>query len=167
MAKPIQTIVKKELTEEQKKLQTLESLLSEVADNKESLVETLHLLKELQDSGILEILSGLLQTKEHTAKIAIDQLSRKPVTNIINNVMAAGGILVEMDPESTSKLAKSLTAGIQKAEQGLQEDTTIGLIDLVKAIKDPEINRALRFGMNLLKGIGEGLKEEQEARSTE
>jgi uncharacterized protein YjgD (DUF1641 family) len=52
MAKPIQLIKKIELTEEQKKSQSLESLLSEVAQNKESLFDTLHLLQELRSSGI-------------------------------------------------------------------------------------------------------------------
>jgi uncharacterized protein YjgD (DUF1641 family) len=159
MAKPIQTIEKTELTEEQIKLQSLENLLSGVAQNKDSLLETLNLLQELHDSGIMDALGSLLKAKESAAKIAVGQLTRKPVTNMINNAMAAGGILTELDPETTSKLAKSLTAGLQKAEQGLKNDTKIGLFDLMKAIKDPDINRALGFGFNLLKGIGEGLKE--------
>jgi uncharacterized protein YjgD (DUF1641 family) len=159
MAKPIQTIQKTELTEEQKKIQSLENLLSGVAQNKDSLLETLNLLQELHDSGIMEGLGSLLKAKESAAKIAVGQLTRKPVTNMINNAMAAGGILTELDPETTSKLAKSLTIGLQKAEQGLKADTKLGLFDLMKAIKDPDINRALGFGFNLLKGIGEGLKE--------
>jgi len=159
MARPIQTIQKAELTEEEKKIQSLENLLSGVAQNKDSLLETLNLLQELHDSGVMEALGSLLKAKESAAKIAVGQLTRKPVTNMINNAMAAGGILTELDPETTSKLAKSLTAGLKKAEQGLKADTKFGLLDLMKAVKDPDINRALGFGFNLLKGIGEGLKE--------
>ncbi|PLS07072.1 DUF1641 domain-containing protein [Neobacillus cucumis] len=159
MAKPIQTIQKTEWTDEQKKIQSLENLLSGVADNKDSLLETLSLLQELHDSGILEALGSLLIVKESAAKIAVGQIARKPVTNMINNAMAAGGILTELEPETTSKLAKSLTAGMQKAEQGLKADTKLGVFDIMKALKDPDINRALGFGFNLLKGIGEGLKE--------
>ncbi|MEH7309146.1 DUF1641 domain-containing protein [Neobacillus drentensis] len=159
MAKPIQTIQKIELTEEQKKIQSLENLLSGVADNHDSLLETLDLLQELHDSGIMEALGSLLKAKESAAKIAVGQFTRKPVTNMINNAMAAGGILTELDPETTSKLAKGLTTGLQKAEQELKADSKLGLFDLMKALKDPDINRALGFGFNLLKGIGEGLKE--------
>ena len=54
MAKPIKTIKRIELTEEQKKEQSLESLLTEVVQNKDSLVETLDLLQELHNSGILD-----------------------------------------------------------------------------------------------------------------
>lgn len=159
MAKPIQVIQKTELTEEQIKMRSLENLISGIADNKDSLLETLELLQELHNSGIMDALGSLLKAKESAAKIAVGQLTRKPVTNMINNAMAAGGILTNLDPETTSKLAKSLTTGLQKAEQGLKADTKLGLFDLMKALKDPDINRALGFGFNLLKGIGEGLKE--------
>ena len=54
MAKPIRKIKRIELTEEQKKEQSLENLLTEVAQNKDSLVETLDLLQELHNSGILD-----------------------------------------------------------------------------------------------------------------
>lgn len=159
MAQPIKVIQKTELTEEQKKMQSLENLLSGVAENKDSLLETLNLLQELHDSGILDAFGSLLKAKEKAAKIAVGQFTRQPVTNMINNAMAAGGILTELNPETTSKLAKSLTAGLKKAEQGLKEDSNIGLFDLMKALKDPDINRVLGFGFNLLKGMGEGLKE--------
>ncbi|HYK74882.1 MAG TPA: DUF1641 domain-containing protein [Pseudoneobacillus sp.] len=159
MAKPIKIIQKTELTEEQKKMQSLENLLSGVAENKDSLLETLNLLQELHDSGIMDALGSLLKSKEKAAKIAVGQMTREPVTNMINNAMAAGGILTELDPNITSKLAKSLTNGLQKAQQGLVEDTKLGVFDLMKALKDPDINRVIGFGFNLLKGMGEGLKE--------
>ncbi|MEH7119887.1 DUF1641 domain-containing protein [Neobacillus vireti] len=159
MAKPIKVIQKTELTEEQKKMHSLEKLLSGVSQNTDSLLETLNLIQELHDSGMMEALGSLLKAKEKAAKIAVGQLTRQPVTNMINNAMAAGGILTELDPETTSKLAKSLTAGLKKAEQGLEVDSKLGLFDLMKALKDPDINRAVGFGLNLLKGMGEGLKE--------
>lgn len=159
MAKPISTIKKNELTEEQKKSQSLESLLSEVAQNKDSLLETLQLLQELHDSGILDALNSLVKAKEKVAKIAVGQMTREPVTNLINNTMAAGGALTTIDPEMTKKLMGSVALGIEKAQQGLQEDSKVGILDLLKVLNDPDINRAIGFGLNLLKGVGEGLKE--------
>lgn len=159
MAKPIQTIKKVELTEEQKKAQSLEGLLSEVAQNKDSLLDTLQLLKELHDSGILEAINSLVKAKEEVAKIAVGQMTREPVTNLINNAMAAGGALTSLDPEMTKKLMGGMAKGLEKAEQGLQSNSKVGILDLLKALKDPDLNRAMGFGLNLLKGIGEGLKE--------
>ena len=159
MAKPIRSIKRIELTEEQKKEQSLESLLTEVAENKDSLLETLDLLQELHNSGILDGMNSLVKTKEEVAKIAVGQMTREPVTNMINNAMAAGGVLTQMDPEMTKKLMGSVAKGLEKAEQGLQSNSETGVLDLMKALKDPDMNRAITFGMNLLKGVGEGLKE--------
>ena len=159
MAKPIHMIKRIELTEEQKKEQSLESLLTEVAQNKDSLVETLDLLQELHNSGILDGINSLVKTKEEVAKIAVGQMTREPVTNMINNAMAAGGVLTQMDPEMTKKLMGSVAKGLEKAEQGLQSNSTTGILDIMKALKDPDMNRAITFGLNLLKGIGEELKD--------
>lgn len=159
MAKPIKTIQEAELTEEQKKGQSLEKLLNEIAENKDSLLDMLQLLQELHDSGILEAAGSLVKAKESVAKIAVTQLTRQPVTNMINNAMAAGGVLTELEPETTKKLLSSLSAGLKKAEEGLESGKKLGIFDLMKALKDPDINRALGFGFNLLKGLGEGLKK--------
>ena len=159
MAKPIHIIKRTELTEEQKKEQSLESLLTEVAQTKDSLVETLDLLQELHNSGILDGINSLVKTKEKVAKIAVGQMTREPVTNMINNAMAAGGVLTQMDPEMTKKLMGSVAKGLERAEQGLQSNSTTGILDMMKALKDPDMNRAITFGLNLLKGIGEELKD--------
>ncbi|HEY4550823.1 MAG TPA: DUF1641 domain-containing protein [Bacillus sp. (in: firmicutes)] len=159
MAMPIKTIKRIELTEEQKKEQTLDSLLTEVVQTKDSLVETLDLLQELHNSGILDAINSLVKTKEEVAKIAVGQMTREPVTNMINNAMAAGGVLTQMDPEMTKKLMGSVAKGLERAEQGLQSNSTTGMLDIMKALKDPDMNRAITFGMNLLKGIGEELKD--------
>jgi uncharacterized protein YjgD (DUF1641 family) len=159
MAKPIHIIKRTELTEEQKKEQSLESLLTEVAQTKDSLVETLDLLQELHNSGILDAINSLVKTKEEVAKIAVGQMTREPVTNMINNAMAAGGVLTQMDPEMTKKLMGSVAKGLERAEQGLQSNSETTILDIMKALKDPDLNRAITFGLNLLKGVGEELKE--------
>jgi uncharacterized protein YjgD (DUF1641 family) len=159
MAKPIKLIKKVVPTEAEKKSQSLEGLLSEVAQNKDSLLETLQLLQELHNSGILEAAGSLIKAKEEVAKIAVSQMTREPVTNMINNLMAAGGALTALDPEMTKKLIGSVAKGMEKAEKGLQSNSKVGVLDLLKVLNDPDINRAIGFGLNLLKGIGEGLKD--------
>ncbi len=159
MAQPIKQIKKIELTEEQQRELSIECLITEAAQNKDSLLEMLQLLQELHSSGILEAVNSLVKVKEQVAKIAVDQMTRQPVTNLINNAMAAGGALTSLDPEMTKKLMGSLAKGFEKAEQGLQVHSKVGILDLLKVLQDPDINRAIGFGLNLLKGIGEGLKE--------
>jgi uncharacterized protein YjgD (DUF1641 family) len=159
MGKPITTIEKEELTQEQLKVEKLDRLVDDISMHSDGLKQTIELLQELHESGIMEIVVSLLRAKEKVAKIAIDQMVRPPVTNTINNAMAAAGALSEMEPDTTKKLVKSLSMGIVRAEEGIKNGEKVGILDLLKVLKDPDINRTLVFGLNLLKGMGEGLKD--------
>ncbi len=154
MAKPITTVAKKEI-----ETSPTEQLTEHAVKNSDGLKQAIDLLQELHEGGILEAAVSLVQAKEKVAKIAVGQLNRQPVTNIINNAMAATGALTEVDPALTKKLIASLSNGIIRAEEGLEKGEKAGVMDLLKALKDPDINRTISFGLNFLKGIGEGLKE--------
>ncbi|GAA3330401.1 hypothetical protein GCM10020331_082800 [Ectobacillus funiculus] len=82
------------------------------------------------------------------------------MTNMINNAMAAGGALTAIDPEMTQKADDECSEWFTKRQsRGFNRVKKVGILDLMKVLKDPDINRAIGFGLNLLKGIGEGLKE--------
>ena len=159
MASPITRIVQPTLSESEKQNQTVEAILQLLAKNPEGIQETIKLLQELHDSGILGALTAAVEAKEELAKIVVGQMVRPPVTNMINNAMAAAGGLAELEPEMTQKLMKGVSKGLQKADEGLRSGQKVGIMDLMKALSDPDINRAIGFGINLLKGVGEGLKE--------
>jgi uncharacterized protein YjgD (DUF1641 family) len=159
MAKPITNIAKSAPTEEEKREKTLETVIEDIAQNADSIRQTIKLLQELHDSGILGALNAIIEAREEVAKILMGQMVRPPVTNMINNAMAVAGALTEIDPDMTKKLMGSVTKGLQKAEEGLRSNEKVGLFELIKALRDPDINRAIGFGLNFLKGIGEGLKE--------
>lgn len=156
MAKPITAFANKEQAQDKK---NFEQLAEYALNNADGLTQTIKLLQELHESGILDALVALVQAKEKVAKIAIGQMVRPPVTNMINNAMAAAGALTELDPEFTKKLVAGLSNGMKKAEESVAKSEKAGMLDLLKALKDPDINRTVLFGINLLKGIGEGLKD--------
>ena len=159
MAKPITKIEEPILTEKEIQAQSLEKVLQDLSQNADGIIETIKLLQELHDSGILGAINNLVAAKEQVAKIAVGQMLRPPVTTAINNAMAAAGAITEIDPETTKKLMGGLSKGLQKAEEGFQSNKKVGVFELVKLIRDPDVNRVIKFSLNLLKGLGEGLKE--------
>jgi len=159
MAKPITKIDEPILTEKEIQAQSLEKVLQDLSQNADGIIETIKLLQELHDSGILGAINNLVAAKEQVAKIAVGQMLRPPVTTAINNAMAAAGAITEIDPETTKKLMGGLSKGLQKAEEGFQSNKKVGVFELVKLIRDPDVNRVIKFSLNLLKGLGEGLKE--------
>ncbi|WP_329762279.1 DUF1641 domain-containing protein [Bacillus nitratireducens] len=160
MAAPIQAIQKQELTEEEMKQQKLEDLKELLANNGDALNQMFNIVGELNDIGMLEAANSMLKAKEPIAKIVLGQVTREPVTNLINNMMGAAGALTELDPELTKKLVGSVLTGMDEGNQHLQSNKKVGILDLMKVLKDPDINRAIGFGLHFLKGMGKGLKEE-------
>ncbi|PET96048.1 hypothetical protein CN527_22910 [Bacillus cereus] len=160
MAAPIQAIQKQELTEEEMKQQKLEDLKELLANNEDALNQMFNIVGELNDIGMLEAANSMLKAKEPIAKIVLGQVTREPVTNLINNMMGAAGALTELDPELTKKLVGSVLTGMDGGNQHLQSNKKVGILDLMKVLKDPDINRAIGFGLHFLKGMGKGLKEE-------
>ncbi|KAB7709155.1 DUF1641 domain-containing protein [Bacillus aerolatus] len=161
MATPITSIRKHERTEEEQTQQKLEDLQKLLADNEEALNKILGIVSELHNTGALEAASSMLQAKEEIVGIALHQVSREPVTNLINHFLGATGALANIEPEMTTKLASGVAAGMEEANKHIDNNKQIGMLDLLKILKDPDINRAVGFGVHFLKGMGKGLKEEE------
>ncbi|MBG9916134.1 DUF1641 domain-containing protein [Bacillus sonorensis] len=159
MATPITAIQKESKSEEQIKLEKLDELKALLAENDEAVSKTMKLLGELNGLGVFDAADSMLQAKEDIAKIALSQLSREPVVNLLNSAIAAGGALSKSDPELTGKLIASLMAGAEQGQSFLKEDQKITIFQLLKAINDPDINRAVGFGLHFLKGMGKALKD--------
>ncbi|MDC6267179.1 DUF1641 domain-containing protein [Lysinibacillus fusiformis] len=159
MAVPITSIKKQQFTEEQLKEQKLDNLKQLLSDHEEAVQQVFTIMAELNDIGALEAATKVLEAKEDVAHIALGQLTRKPVTNIINNLMGVAGALTELNPETTTKLIEGLNAGVDEANKALETDEKVSAFKLVKMLNDPDVNRALNFGVHFLKGLGKGLKD--------
>jgi uncharacterized protein YjgD (DUF1641 family) len=160
MAAPITAIKRHEPAAEEIKEQKLNDLKTLLAQQDIALNKMIDILSELNENGILEAVHSMLLAKEKIAAIALGQITREPVTNLINNVMGAAGALTSLDPETTKKLINGLTTGIAEANQHLIKPKKVGVLDLLKILNDPDINRAIGFSLQFLKGLGKGLKEE-------
>lgn len=157
MAAPI-TEIHNPITEEDIKLQKIEELKMLVTDNEEVLNSLFNILGELNDSGVLDAATSMLRGKEQIAKVALGQVTREPVTNLINTLMGATGALMKADTDQVTKLLNSALAGIDEGSKFIETDKKIGVMNLVKVLNDPDINRAIGFGVHFLKGMGKELK---------
>lgn len=153
MATPINSIRKNVLTDEQITEQKLDSLKQLVSENDSAVQQILKLVGELDSIGALEAANKMLEAKEEVANIALGQLTSKPVTNMINNMMGAAGALASLDPAVTEKLVGGLMSGVDEANKAVAENDKISTFQLVRMMKDPDVNRAMNFGIHFLKGL--------------
>jgi uncharacterized protein YjgD (DUF1641 family) len=159
MAQPITVVKKNVKTEEQLQQEKLAELQRALAEKDAALTKALDFIGELDRIGAIEAANAMLEAKDKIASIALGQVSREPVTNMINNLMGAAGVLTKMDPEATTKLLDSVVTGLKQGERFVESEQKIGAFDLVKSLKDPDINRAIGFGLHFLKGMGQELKK--------
>ncbi|MBA3926255.1 DUF1641 domain-containing protein [Listeria rustica] len=158
MAEPISKIRRVEKTDDQIKQDKMTAIKDQIATDDAAFMEVLELVKALHDSGALDMLNSALKAKEDIATTFLNEARKEPATNAINNLMMTSKLLTETKPEQTEKMLAGLANAQAKANESLKEDTTLGLFGLARAMKDPDVNRALRYGLAFLKGVGQELK---------
>ncbi|MCZ2258336.1 DUF1641 domain-containing protein [Sporosarcina sp. G11-34] len=159
MAAPITSIKLKALTSAETEQEKLAELQSLIAEQEQAINKILEITGELNDIGVLDAVQAMIKAKEDIAEIAVNQASREPITNLVNHVLNASGMLTSIDPEVTEKLAAGVKSGLHEIELHGGNNETISVFDLMKSLKDPDVNRAIQFGLHFLKGMGKGLDE--------
>ncbi len=95
------------------------------------------IVRELNDSGVLDIISSILKSREGVLLELANWLQNN--SNVMKNMSTILAALERVDPDSAVK-ASSLT-------------------DLLKMVRDPDVLAGLSFFLNLMKSIGEVLRE--------
>lgn len=158
MAEPISKIRRVEKTENQIKQDKITAIKDQIATDDVAFMEILELVKSLHQAGALDMLNSALKAKEDIATTFLNEARKEPATNAINNLMISSKLLTETKPEQTEQLLAGLANAQAKANESLKDDATLGLFGLARAMKDPDVNRALRYGLAFLKGVGQELK---------
>jgi len=119
---------------QEEKIHSFQKLITE---NEEALKQLMTIIKELHEKDLLEATLVMLQAKEEITESNQNQLNH----------------------EQTTKLVHSLAAGLTEANQHMKENSKVKIFDLLQVLDDPDVNRAIRYLIYFLKGLGKGLKE--------
>lgn len=164
MAEPITNIKRKVLSEEEEDLKYAR-FKKRLTDNDESIEQVLDIIEELHKIGALEAVTAMLLAKEDITKIALDEVSKEPVTNLLNTLIGSAGSVMATDPDKIKDVISGTMAGLEEGHDFAQTETKIKLFDVMKMLNDPDINRAVGFGIHFLKGMGKHLNETDEKAS--
>ena len=81
MAKAIRQINKSIPTEEELQLQAISDIMKAIGENRDAIVTSLDILKNLQDIGVLQAVQGLLEQRVDVATIALKQINQPAMHN--------------------------------------------------------------------------------------
>lgn len=159
VARAIRQIEKKQLSEEEERAQDLQAIIKQIAENREAIEDTLIILKELHDFGVLDMLKGLLRTREKVGAIAVEQLNQTGMHNIIKNGMSTIQLLSDMDSDQIKTIFNGVNKGLERMAETSNYNENIGLWNLYKSTKDIEVRNSLNAMIQFLSGMGEGLSQ--------
>lgn len=157
MAKPSTSIQRTELNQTEATEQALQQLTQEVAKHSVALQSLLELAQELESSGVLAMGTSLLKAKDEVLKVVLEQVSKPGSTNAIQNTLRVVETFSRIDAQQVHILLNALVGGLESGREQFEKKPVLGFFDLVRALRDPDVNRALTLGLGVLKGMGESL----------
>ncbi|KHD84327.1 DUF1641 domain-containing protein [Heyndrickxia ginsengihumi] len=162
MAKAIKQIERQASNVNEERTEDLTDILKQIADSREAIQVSLVIIQELYNSGVLNMIKGFLKTRENVGSIIINQLNQPSVYNIIKNAINSVELLSSLDPNQLQAIFGGLHQGLQKASENIDENSKqIGLWEILRAMRDPNIQASLNMMLQFLSGMGEGLNHKQ------
>ncbi|WP_419880955.1 DUF1641 domain-containing protein [Peribacillus sp. B-H-3] len=161
MAKAIRNIERIKISEEDKRKQDLEEIEHALLKNKDAILESLQVMEYMQSRGVLAMMNGLLGQSEKVLDILVKTADRPETTNMLKNLLLMVGTLGVLDVKQLEPVILKVNSGIARVAEAKDTEEKTSYFDLVRSLKDPEINRALTFMLTFLKGMGQDTKEQE------
>ncbi len=127
----------------------------------EALLVGYDILQRAHDNGLLDLVNGLVGGRDIIAAKLAEYGKLPGGIAAIRNLLAAGKILMALDPETLDELSKSIVSatGMHK-----QEEKPPSLWQLAKRATSEDSRRGLSFMTLLLGAVGESLKATPETQ---
>lgn len=161
MAKPTNVIARAVKTPEEERATALESLLEGASDNSQSLLEALALLETLHQRGILEALAAFFQKGDVVLGIAMDTLAQPAYSKAAKNALILAQTLSSLDEETMAASQRMVASGAQGFANAQPPAKPLGIFDILRSLKDPDVSAGLAAILGLLKGIGAAQRQRE------
>ncbi|KUO96308.1 DUF1641 domain-containing protein [Ferroacidibacillus organovorans] len=138
--------------------QTAQEMMDLLVSQRDTLKHAIALLQVLNEREVLQMLTALFEQLDPVMTVIVNQVAKPEYTGGIKNVFALAGGIGQFDSESLSTLLRGMARGVKEATEASEPSRTgMGVFDLLKALKDPEISSGLRILLQFLKGFGAGM----------
>jgi uncharacterized protein YjgD (DUF1641 family) len=130
-------------------------------ENVEGIVQALGLLQALEERGVLPLTRALVEQGDDVLKVIMALIQREEYTGAIKNLLSLGQVLAAVPHSAMNTMLTGVSGGVKEAAKA-QADSSFGVYDALKALKDPDVSRAVSFGLSFLKGMGQAIGEAQQ-----
>ena len=143
MAERITNIKRLKKSDEQIKLENLTEVTDAIADNKDSILKAIKLIKVLDDAKLLDALNGAIKGRQVIINI---------YTGLLSNMASLVFLLGDLEVKDLSAFLAKVNKGLHVANQASPNAKT-SIRHLLGVLKDDDMNRSLTYMLNMLKGM--------------
>ncbi|WP_430786317.1 DUF1641 domain-containing protein [Virgibacillus flavescens] len=153
MANPIRKIKKLDIPEEKIQEQNLKEVSKAVSENKEAILKGIDFLGTLNDNGMLDMTHSFVKQKETALDNVMREINKPQYSATLENVSKLFLYLGELNVDELHHFTGKINKGMEESRSFSETEKTT-YMDLIKALKDPEINRSVTMLMHFLRGMG-------------
>ena len=153
MSEPITNIKRMEIPAEQTREKNLTETLDLISEHKTAIEKGINLLSTLEESGLLDTIQAFIKHKDTAIDATMEHLDTPKYTDIMENLMRLTLLTGSLNMDDIEHFAKRINEGTSEARiaQNMEKTT---YTDLIKALKDPDINRSITMILEFLRGMG-------------
>lgn len=153
MAEKITGIKRLEISEQTIQERNLDDVVKSVGDNKEAILKGIELLNTLNQSGTLDTVNAFVKHREDALENVMRELYKPQYAGVLENLTNLILLLGDMDMAELQTFTDRLNHGVKEAAASEASEKT-SYMGLIKALKDPEINRSITMLLQFLRGMG-------------
>lgn len=169
MAKAINRIERHVPTEAEIQAESLTQIIGAIAENKEAILKTIEIVKELNDAGMLDIADAALKNRTDIGVHGVKLINSLNVPPLIRNMFTLTQMVGKIDPMEMDRLLKAFGNGLthlddidptNKRDGGDHTDNEPpSMLGLLKTMRDPNVRTTMAFGLHFLKAMGSELNK--------
>ncbi len=152
MAERISKIKRIQKSEAEIKAERLTEVTDAIADNKDSILKAIELVRALDDAKILDAAKGAVKQRGVIAEKLTNELNKDQYSGVIHNMGQMVLMLGALDPEALRVLLNKVNKGLHVANQASPNART-SIAGFMRVLKDDEMNQSLTYFLNMLKGM--------------
>jgi uncharacterized protein YjgD (DUF1641 family) len=155
MARAI-TEIKKEISDEkEEQTKAVEGIMRELVENRDAILETIQILKQLHETSILQAVHAALEEREDIGAIAIHHVNQPKMRNVLNNGVNLFTFLGSIHPGQLGTILDGFGHGLKRLSDAGQNGEKQSLWKLQKRLSTPEVRTAMTTMVDFMDGIGE------------
>lgn len=142
-----------EVSEDVQRENDLLEVTRAVSENKDAILKGIDLLTTVHESGALDMINALVKQKDQAIKNVVEQANKPTYASILENFSDLFLLTKDIPVDELGYLIGKVNQGLKEARTAENEES-ISYVGIIKALKNPEVNRSLTMMLGFLRGMG-------------